>query len=562
MANWNRRSRDAWRVLRGRQPKYAAVHTPVAQVEIESVSLAKRDELLLDGCLGGIDGEPLARIDMIGSQSLELAVAVGCRCQLGCQTVIVNQPGELQPAAIAAMVQVLEATQRLTLRSLDAVAFLQGRLHSDKAILVLNIEVTSTELQDWLKLAANSGYHSVIGTCYDVSHLDTMNLVHEYPNAQGEEDLWRIDLATSEAKPTLLRFPNKCQLTESDVITTRTTTLLNSSLASIIIPAYEARPFIEHALRDVARQTYKNWELIIVEDASLDSVQDLIDEFRVSMPENNVLFHRKATNTGASATRNVAIGLARGEYVAFLDADDRWLPIHLERKIKKLEFQQADIAYSAVDMFDDGTGKSLYSWGPDAYEQNNFPESLFIRNFIQPSGVVMRRSVLEDVGVFDESIFLVEDYDFWLRAVRKHKQFVFDPKITSRYRKNHASASTTGRMVMCYDGIARVAYRNGDLIHNPELRKSVISKHLITAGLGHLGYRPTKQNLCNPAAGYELIELACEMDPDNWRASRWSRVSKLLLSSGTLPLFREVFRQQFKRYCQSPMRIEFQKKVA
>jgi glycosyltransferase involved in cell wall biosynthesis len=562
MPNWKRRTRDAWRVLQGKQLKYTAIHTPAALNETPLESLPTRDEQLLDACLGGIDGEPLASIDMIGSQSLELAVAVGCRCQLGCKTQIVNLPPNLQPARMEAMLRVLEASQRLTLSSEDPIAFLQSRSHTTKTILVLNVDLAPTELRKWLKLASQSGYNSVIGRHYDVSHHDTMDVVHEYPHVRGEESLWRIDLSTSNAKTPVHRLPLDQRLAEGPGSATTVRTLPGRRLVSIIVPAYEARPFIEQAMHDVARQTHKNWELIVVEDASPNSVHDLVDKFRSSVPENNVVFHRKAANSGASATRNVAIGLANGDTIAFLDADDRWLPIHLARKIEQLEHQQADIVYSAVDVFDDATGDSLYSWGPDEYEQNNFPQSLFIRNFIQPSAVVMRRSVLEDVGLFDENVYLVEDYDFWLRSVRKHKMFVFDRKITSRYRRNHVTASTTGRMVMCYDGVARVAYRNADLIDDRELRKHVISKHLITAGLGHLGHRPSKHNLCNPATGHELIELAREMDPDNRRASRWSRATKLVLRSGTLPLFRKIFRQQFKWYSQKPMRFEFEKAAA
>jgi GT2 family glycosyltransferase len=175
---------------------------------------------------------------------------------------------------------------------------------------------------------------------------------------------------------------------------------------------------------------------------------------------------------------------------------------------------------------------------------------------------MIRQSVVEDVGLFDESIFLVEDYDYWLRSVRLGKTFVYDPKVTTRYRKNHASASTTGRMVLCYDGVARVAFKNRDLLNDVDFRNHVITKHLVTAALGHLGYAQSSHNRCSPKIGYDLLKLACTIDDSKWDAKIWTKRAWLAMSSGTIPAVRGIFRKQYRTVRHIPVDLNSLSKAA
>ena len=154
------------------------------------------------------------------------------------------------------------------------------------------------------------------------------------------------------------------------------------------------------------------------------------------------------------------MGMCEGEFVAFLDADDRWLSDHLQRKVQLLPRSNADLAYSRVEMYDSETGAAMCHWGPSNHELKHFPDSLFGRPYLQPSGVIVRRSLIEDVGHFDAKLAYAEDYDYWFRAIEAGKRFAFDEKVTSRYRKNHASAATTDRLVLCYQGVAEVGGRH------------------------------------------------------------------------------------------------------
>jgi glycosyltransferase involved in cell wall biosynthesis len=283
-------------------------------------------------------------------------------------------------------------------------------------------------------------------------------------------------------------------------------TQLVKGLVSIIIPAYNVRRFIGLALDDIANQTYDHWELIVVEDGSRESCEDIIQQFRGTHPQRRVVYHYKPKNTGVSSTRNLAISLARGEFIAFFDGDDRWQPQHLQRKVQYLCDKNADLAYSRVEMFDSETDRVLCVWGARRTDLDSFPESMFRGPYLQPSGVVIRHSLARDVGPFDENLSFCEDYDFFLRALNAGKQFVFDEIVTSRYRKNHDSAATTGRLVLCYEGTARVTHRYLDCPLGDRQRKTrLIAKNYLKAGCGHMAFLPSTNNGCQPKKGPELL---------------------------------------------------------
>ncbi len=317
-------------------------------------------------------------------------------------------------------------------------------------------------------------------------------------------------------------------------------------LVTIVIPAYDARPYIQEALDGIANQYYSHWELVVVEDASPESTQDIIAGFAKRFPGKRIHFQRQAENRGASATRNVAMQLARGDYIAFLDADDYWQPNHLSSKVNLLQKAGADIAYGPAEMFDSQSRQKLLWWGPTSLELTHFPESLFARNFIQPSATVMRSDVRDDIGCFDERVYLVEDIEYWLRAQTHGKVFAYDPLTTTGYRKNHASASTTGRLILCYDGLARIGLRYQHLIGQPAFRNYLLSRQLVSAGLGHLSYRPTEHNQCDPAVGYRWLREASQLGRTVWNSPLYVRMARIATVSGTHPLLRKIFRMRFK----------------
>src|SRR5687767_2287611 len=116
-----------------------------------------------------------------------------------------------------------------------------------------------------------------------------------------------------------------------------------SGLVTIVIPTYRADDYIGQALRSISEQSYCDWELIVVEDASQGKTEGIVKQFAADHPQHRVVYLRNEKNSGPSHSRNVAFQQARGEFIALLDADDRWLATHLTASIQQLRESEADL---------------------------------------------------------------------------------------------------------------------------------------------------------------------------------------------------------------------------
>ena len=222
------------------------------------------------------------------------------------------------------------------------------------------------------------------------------------------------------------------------------------NLVSIVMPCYAMGQFIGVALQSIATQEYEGWELLVVDDCGPDDgTAESVAQFSVDHPAHRVQFIRHNTNLGVSAARNTAIEQANGEFVAFLDPDDYWLPGHLLKSLAV--FQQhppTGVVTSMVKVIADGGAKE-YLYGPTTSDRNWFPGSLATRNFIQPSATVMRRQLLTTVNGFDTNprIQHVEDWDLWIKLAELNVSFFFRNEVDSVYRK-HSAAATSNAAAM------------------------------------------------------------------------------------------------------------------
>lgn len=131
-------------------------------------------------------------------------------------------------------------------------------------------------------------------------------------------------------------------------------------MVSIIVPVYRAASYIAETIEMVRRQTYKNWELILVDDCSSDNSADIIRRIQTSHEAERIRLICKESNEGAAKARNTGIDAANGRYIAFLDADDIWLPNKLEKELAFMKERQAAFAFTAYEFGDEnanGTGK-------------------------------------------------------------------------------------------------------------------------------------------------------------------------------------------------------------
>lgn len=256
---------------------------------------------------------------------------------------------------------------------------------------------------------------------------------------------------------------------------------MTSPLISICIPAYKAERFLPAALESIRAQRFHDWELIVTEDGSKDSTEDIVREFAraVSQP---VRYDRHACNLGLPATRNTGIGAARGEWVALLDADDVWTAGHLDSAAGLMNDPAIEFIHSGSVLFDSDSGREIQVRAPSAQMIADFPRSLFNgRYVIQPSSVVLRRRLWEDVGGFDPSFRYVEDREMWIRCARTGAQFVYTGLNTCLYRR-HATALSRHGVDMALAS-ARVYEKNIDWEAVPRrLRRNQAANAWIAAG--------------------------------------------------------------------------------
>ena len=122
-------------------------------------------------------------------------------------------------------------------------------------------------------------------------------------------------------------------------------------MVSIITPSYNSDQFITTTIQSVINQTHKDWELIIVDDASVDNTCNIVFDF--CKKDRRIKLIKQSKNLGAGAARNTAIKAAQGNYIAFLDADDVWKPTKLEKQLKHMENNNATICFSSYELINE-----------------------------------------------------------------------------------------------------------------------------------------------------------------------------------------------------------------
>jgi glycosyltransferase involved in cell wall biosynthesis len=203
---------------------------------------------------------------------------------------------------------------------------------------------------------------------------------------------------------------------------------------SVIIPAHNAARFVTETIESVLHQTYRDLEVIVVDDGSTDETVQVLRAFK----DRIVL--RSQPNGGVARARNAGARIATGEWLAFLDADDLWLPEKLERQ---LELADAGTAWIYSDRFNFGSlgdGPEIQSEITTMHEGDVFTALLAEGNFISSSTVIVRKEIFDRVGGYCENLRGTEDWDLWIR-VSERNSIRFCPRPLLRYRIHSAGIS-------------------------------------------------------------------------------------------------------------------------
>lgn len=202
---------------------------------------------------------------------------------------------------------------------------------------------------------------------------------------------------------------------------------------SVVIPAYKVAPFIRETLDSVFAQTFTDFETIVINDDSPDTPQleEALESYR------NRIVYLKQPNRGAGAARNAGLRAARGEYVAFLDGDDMWLPEFLTEQLKLIRSDAGfDLAYAdAINFGERGYDRATNMAHNPSHGKVTFLKLLCGQCSIVTSTVLARREPIMKVGCFNEHFVNSQDFDLWLRLAKdRNAKMTYQQKVLARRR--------------------------------------------------------------------------------------------------------------------------------
>lgn len=207
------------------------------------------------------------------------------------------------------------------------------------------------------------------------------------------------------------------------------------ALVSVIIPTHNRKHTIKRAIDSVLNQTYRNVEVIIVDDCSTDDTFNYVADLYGEL--DNIIYIKNDNNIGAGASRNVGVVAANGEYIAFQDSDDEWHPLKLEKQMQAAmqAEEEAGLIYSAFRWkWDDGTTNEWppAGWAWEMKTGNVFP-GILISPLVGMITILMKKSIFVEAGGFREDLSSLEDYEFTIRIARKYPFLLVDEVLATAY---------------------------------------------------------------------------------------------------------------------------------
>ena len=209
-------------------------------------------------------------------------------------------------------------------------------------------------------------------------------------------------------------------------------------MISIIVPVYNAAGYIRETIEMVRKQTYQDWELLLVDDGSSDDSVKVMEAYRQEHPDSRINIIKKTKNQGAAAARNTGVRQAKGRYIAFLDADDIWLDNKLSLQMEFMEKNQAAFVFTAYEFGDRwavGTGKIVH-----------VPERLTYRQALSRTVIFTTTVLLDTDKIKKELIYMPqvpsEDSATWWQILRNGYVAQGLNQVTAIYRRPEKSLSS------------------------------------------------------------------------------------------------------------------------
>lgn len=207
-----------------------------------------------------------------------------------------------------------------------------------------------------------------------------------------------------------------------------------TKLVSVVMPVYNASKYLDETIQSVLKQTYENFELIMIDDCSRDNSLEIARRYETQDTRIRVIAGEK--NQGVARVRNRGISEAKGAYIALLDSDDVWVETKLERQVKLLESKQAQIAYCSYDFIDENGSEVLR---PFIVPQETNYKKMLASSVISCSTALIDSELLKAHPFKPE--FYHEDYVLWMELLALPVKASGDPMVLAHYRQVTGSRS-------------------------------------------------------------------------------------------------------------------------
>jgi glycosyltransferase involved in cell wall biosynthesis len=244
---------------------------------------------------------------------------------------------------------------------------------------------------------------------------------------------------------------------------------------SIIIPTYNREHLLGRAIQSVLDQTYQNFELIIVDDGSTDDTERLVKSFN----SEKIRYIRHGENKGPSAARNTGIQSAKGDYIAFQDSDDEWMPRKLEKQMRTFETAQPEVGIVYTDFIFITTNKRKFmpAAGVSPKDGDIF-SNLLKGNFVSLQATVVKRECFERAGIFDERFPPLADWELLLRMSRHYQFKCINEPLVIMYRQPDSISENKRAYIRAHKLILEAYFQDIKQV------KTVLAWHYFK--LGHL----------------------------------------------------------------------------
>lgn len=241
---------------------------------------------------------------------------------------------------------------------------------------------------------------------------------------------------------------------------------MSDGLVSVIIPVYNRATLVPQAIDSILSQTYDNVEIIAINDGSTDNSLEVLRKYEKKWPDKVRVINQD--NQGQVLARNNGIKASTGEYIAFLDSDDRWLPQKLELQLPRFT-PEVGLVYCSVEFIDE-SGQVIAVERCDPELVGNIYPQLLVQNRMTGGTVVIRKDILDEVGLFDPEFKAAENWDLWIRISKKYKAALVNKPLV-QYRKH--SGNMSGDFSLMISAKRRIMEKHCDRRScDPAIRKS------------------------------------------------------------------------------------------